>query len=90
MKSMFAGTRDFRGDISKWGVSRVTGISNIVSGANSYLSGWDISNSTTMAFMFSGAISFSGDISKWGVSRVMDMSLIVSGAKSYLWVGRIK
>ena len=48
----------FNGDISKWDVSSVTGMSGMFQSAASFsdnLSKWDVSSVTGMSFMFSNA-----------------------------------
>ena len=69
-------TAYFNGDISKWDVSSVTGMSGMFQGAVSFngdISKWDVSSVTDMSAMFSNAQSFNGDISKWDVSSVTSM-----------------
>ena len=85
---MFRNAKSFSPDISKWGVSRKTGLQSMFYNAQSfsvYISKWDVSRVTNMRSMFSGAQSFNADISKWDVSRVTyhNMDYMFYNAKSF-------
>merc|ERR1719316_2649657 len=77
---MFEGNSRFNGDLSKWDVSRVTGMSSMFgdSSFNGDLSKWDVSQVTTMYGMFAVS-SFNGDLSKWDVSQVISMNEMFTG-----------
>ena len=65
----------FKGDISKWDVSRVTNMEDMFrdSDFNGDISGWDVSHVTNMSGMFMNS-SFNKDIGNWDVSHVTNMS----------------
>ena len=69
MKGMFVNAQRFDGDISKWGVSRVTNmvIMFLDEIFNDNISKWNVSRVKNMESMLSGTAAFSGDISKWDV-----------------------
>ena len=46
---------------------------------NQDLSGWDVSNATTMDSMFAHNRTFNADISKWDVSNVTSMNNMFAG-----------
>ena len=50
---------------------------------NQDISGWDVSNVTTMSGMFADAKLFNQDISGWDVSNVTTMSNMFKGASSF-------
>ena len=50
---------------------------------NDDISGWDVSNVTSMRCIFRGASSFYQDVTDWDVSNVTDMSDMFSGASSF-------
>ena len=74
------------GAIGDWDVSRVTDMSGLFSGANSFdgdISKWDVSRVTNMGRMFMGASSFNRDLSKWDVSSVTDMTNMFKDATAF-------
>jgi surface protein len=74
------------GDISSWGVSRVTDMSYQfyqVSTFNGDISLWNVSGVTHMSYLFDSAALFNGDISFWGVSGVVDMIYMFNRAASF-------
>ena len=80
------GAKTFRGDISKWDVSRVTDMAEMFSSAplfNGDLSKWDVSSVTSMNNMFFGSKSFNADVSSWDVSSVADMTGMFSRTKVF-------
>ncbi|AJC92635.1 hypothetical protein (DUF285 repeat domain) [Campylobacter subantarcticus LMG 24377] len=86
MSSMFAGCKNFNGDISKWDVSNVTNMWSMFKGCENFngdLSKWDVSNVTDMGRMFEGCKNFNGDLSKWDVSNVTKMSSMFAGCKNF-------
>ena len=50
---------------------------------NADLSGWDVSEMTSLRYMFNNAYAFNGDISNWDVSKVTDMTYMFSGAHNF-------
>jgi len=83
MSEMFRGRGTFKGDISRWDVSKVTDMSRMFaySPFNGDISKWDVSNVRNMTAMF--AISqFNGDISQWDVSNV-DECIVFSYRATY-------
>ena len=78
MDNLFYGL-DFKGDISKWDVSKVTSMSCmfyeccIFTGKG--LENWDVSKVTNTSYMFNECVRFEGKcIENWDVSNVEDMS----------------
>ena len=74
------------GPIVEWDVSRVTDMSAMFLGAESFnvdISKWDVSRVTDMNTMFRGAQAFDGDISKWDVSRVANMDKMFCEGMSF-------
>ena len=58
------------GSIGEWNVSRITDMSRMFAGAESFnddILKWNVSRVTDMSRMFVSASSFDGDISKWDV-----------------------
>jgi surface protein len=51
---------------------------------NGDISGWDVSNVTTLEGIFHGAASFNGDVSKWDVSNVTNLSRAFYVAASFI------
>ena len=97
MSSIFRGAASFDGDISKWDVSGVTYMRNMLSNMKFHgdISQWDVSRVTSMSGMFWFATSFNSDISKWDVSRVTVMNRMFMGASPFnsdisKWAGRFK
>ena len=78
---LFAGSRNFNGDISKWDVSNAEDMSNMFQHTkfNGDISKWDVSNVEDMTFMF-GHSKFNGNISKWNVSKVTHMGSMFKGS----------
>ena len=77
---------DKYGEISNWDVSKVTDMSRMFAGAESFnqpLNNWDVSNVEYMYGMFSGATSFNQPLDNWNVSNVTDMSDMFGDAKSF-------
>ena len=89
-------SNDTHGPIAEWDVSRVTDMSGVFAGANSFngdISKWDVSSMTDTSFMFTGATSFNGGISKSDVSSVATMADMFSETHftgDNLEVGRVK
>jgi surface protein len=50
---------------------------------NGDISGWDVSNVTTLEGIFHGAASFNGDVSNWDVSNVTNLDRAFSVAGSF-------
>jgi surface protein len=50
---------------------------------NADISGWDVSQVTSMNGMFQNATSFNADISGWNVGKVTDMSYMFASATSF-------
>merc|ERR1712072_660450 len=76
----------FKGDLSKWNVSRVTEMMGMFRRAaifNSDLSKWAVSRVITMEAMFQGAYRFNADLSKWDVSKVVQGAYMFNQAGSY-------
>ena len=62
------------GLINEWDVSKVTDMSRLFNGKESFnedISGWDVSSVNNMRDMFRDAKVFDQDISGWDVSNVM-------------------
>ncbi|WP_157776934.1 BspA family leucine-rich repeat surface protein [Ichthyobacterium seriolicida] len=74
MKDMFNLCFKLNGDVSNWDVSKVTDMSSMFFGCNSFtgkgLKTWDVSNVTNVRSMFSLAISVTEDLSGWNVNKV--------------------
>ena len=51
--------------------------------SNIDISGWDVSNVTTMSSMFYGCDKFNGDISDWNVSNVENMYNMFGHCKNF-------
>lgn len=86
LRSMFASTVAFNGDIGGWDVSNVTDMSNMFFDAEAFnqdIGGWDVSNVTNMRWMFFRAAIFNGDIGGWDVSRVTNMVRMFSEADAF-------
>ena len=81
MSNLFNGNKAFKGDISRWDVSKVTDMSGMFaySRFNGDISNWDVSNVTMMWGMFRKS-PFNGDISKWDVSNVTIMWEMFAGS----------
>ena len=47
------------------------------------LSGWDVSEMTSLRYMFNKAYAFNGDISGWNVSKVTDMTYMFADASNF-------
>jgi surface protein len=72
--------------IGNWDVSRVTNMSNLFSGLESFnepLNDWNVSNVTNMTSMFDGATSFNQPLDRWNVSNVRNMRNMFNGASSF-------
>lgn len=65
----------FKGDISKWDVSKVSNMKGMFSRSrfDGDISNWNTKNVKDMSNMFGSSI-FQGDISNWNVSNVINMS----------------
>ena len=50
---------------------------------NEDISGWDVSNATTMHRMFSNAKRFNKSLNDWNVSKVRDMTHMVCAASEF-------
>ena len=84
MQGMFAGARNFNGDLSRWDVGSVRNMGSMFLTARKFaggdLSSWNTSKVTTMHGMFAcgdpspSANVFNGDVSTWDVSSVTDMT----------------
>ena len=77
--------KDFRG-IETWDTSKVTNMSGMFQGAESFnqpIGNWNVSNVTDMSHMFESAHSFNQDIGNWDASRVANMSYMLSCAGSF-------
>jgi len=77
---------DSHGPMGKWDVSRVTDMSTMLMGEQSFngdISKWDVSSANNMAQMFWAAAAFNGDISKWDVSSVTQMAKMFMKAKKF-------
>ncbi len=64
------------GHISSWDVSKVTNMSNLFEGHQTFnedISAWDVSNVTNMSEMFCKAASFNQPLNEWNVSKVTNM-----------------
>ena len=86
MSNMFEEGLAYKGDMSKWDVSRVANMDLMFLNAplfKSDLSKWNVSNATTMHGMFTKAASFNSDISEWDVSSVTDMEAMFDGARAF-------
>ena len=73
------------GPIGEWDVSKVTDMSWIFWGAESFdgdISKWDVSRVIDMRYMFT-ITKFNGDISKWDVSRVTNMRAMFANANLF-------
>jgi len=79
--------RDLRNvPIEDWDVSRVTDMSNLFLGCESFnqsLNDWDVSNVTNMMGMFEWCESFNQPLNDWNVSNVTDMSNMFEGCRSF-------
>ena len=79
------------GDISTWDTSAVTSMEDLfsalrnsaMSGFNSNISGWNVSNVQTFYLMFGGASSFNQDISNWDTSGATNMGGMFYQASSF-------
>ena len=87
MAYMFSSASSFNNDLSKWDVSKVTGMIGIFSytyiAFNQDLSKWDVSAVTDMGSMFSSASAFNQDLSKWDVTAVTNMRFMFYGASAF-------
>ncbi|WP_425421956.1 BspA family leucine-rich repeat surface protein [Phaeodactylibacter xiamenensis] len=73
-------------DLTKVCVSKVTDMSDLFFGADSFnqdISNWDVSNVTNMAGMFKGAFIFNQNIGNWDVSGVTDMNNMFNFANDF-------
>lgn len=73
-------------NISRWDVSKITDMSNLFKGRESFdepIGNWDVSNVTNMNGMFAGASSFNQSIDSWNVSNVAVMRYMFAGASSF-------
>lgn len=73
MRYMFANTRAFNQDISRWNVTNVTNMQSMFVGAhvfNQDISRWNVSSVTDMSSMFNGAQVFNQDLSTWYVPLI--------------------
>ncbi len=77
--------RDEGADLSKVCVSNVEQMAGMFksSSFNQDISGWDVSNVTSMIGMFWVNDSFNQDIGKWDVSKVENMMLMFSRANAF-------
>ena len=83
MQVMFAGARNFNGDLSRWDVGSVRNMGSMFLTARKFaggdLSSWNTSKVTTCGMFACGDPSpsanvFNGDVSTWDVSSVTDMT----------------
>ena len=74
------------GHISDWDVSRVTNLSELFKGEESFnedLSRWLTGNVTNMRGMFYHASTFNSDISRWDTGKVTDMTTMFYHAPAF-------
>merc|ERR1711862_255115 len=72
--------------IGEWDVSRVTDMSSLFAGYESFsedLSSWNTAEVTDMSRMFIGATHFNSDLSKWDTSNVATMGFMFDSASSF-------
>lgn len=77
---------DFNVDISRWNVSAVTDMSNMLWRATAFnqdISGWQVGGVTDMSGMFYGCESFNQPIGGWDTSAVLDMQYMFYGANRF-------
>ena len=77
--------KDFRG-IETWDTSKVTNMSGMFQGAESFnqpIGNWNVSNVTDMPWMFWGAEKFNQPIGNWDVSSVTDMYQMFAYTKRF-------
>jgi surface protein len=74
----------------RWDVSSITDFGDLFNftQADSVLekldiSGWDVSNATTMVNMFAGCETFNQPLNRWKVDKVTDMRCMFSGCKHF-------
>lgn len=85
MGSMFARSKIFNVDLSKWDVSNVENMSGMfydtISFVGTGLSKWNVSKVKDMSKMFAKATNFNENISKWNVKNVKDARDMFAGAE---------
>ncbi|MCV3479463.1 BspA family leucine-rich repeat surface protein [Campylobacter sp. CNRCH_2015_1657] len=77
--------RNFSG-IEKWDVSKVTNMSGMFSGVESFnhdISNWNVSKVTNMSHMFYKAVKFNQPLYNWDVSSVKNMEYMFANATHF-------
>ncbi|WP_410690020.1 BspA family leucine-rich repeat surface protein [Campylobacter lari] len=77
--------RNFSG-IEKWDVSKVTNMSGMFSGVESFnhdISNWNVSKVTNMSHMFYKAVKFNKPLNNWDVSSVKNMEYMFANATHF-------
>ncbi len=72
--------------IEKWDVSKVTNMSSMFSGAESFnydISKWDVSKVTNMSYMFYKAVEFNKPLNNWNVSSAENMEYMFANATHF-------
>lgn len=83
---MFAGCRNFNGNIGSWNTETITNMSNMFASTsvfNQDISNWNTAAVTDMNNMFRSAIAFNQNISSWNTGAVTDMSQMFYFASSF-------
>ena len=72
-------------NIESWNTTSLSLTTYMFAGTpfNQDISGWDVSNMTTMQEIFYGAFAFNQDISSWDVSNVINMASMFYGATTF-------
>ena len=72
-------------NIESWNTTSLSLTTYMFAGTpfNQDISGWDVSNMTTMQEIFYGAFAFNQDISSWDVSNVINMNSTFLGAVAF-------
>ena len=87
MTEMFRGAVNMRYEASDApDLSAQPAVFSMFSGTSTFdddLSGWDVSEMTSLRYMFNKAYAFNGDISGWDVSKVTDMTYMFSDASNF-------
>ena len=73
-------------DVGGWVMNRVTDMSNMFNGCNSFnqpLAAWNTSGVTTMAFMFGGCYSFNQPLTGWNTGNVTTFNAFLTSATAF-------
>ena len=81
MGYMFCRCKNFKSDLSRWDVSRVTNMQCMFDGCESFnsdLADWNVSNVDDMINMFDKCDSFNYDLSSWDISKTAKYKGIIT------------